>query len=106
LRLFAAGLGAKHIYAVADAHKISRHPYFGKKGASGIFYDEIWEDRGGVRVAETHFELPLAGSRRDLEEVAAKKRSMYRRRYQMLDEIAAALPSNLAAVERRRFDAK
>lgn len=106
LRLFAASIGAKHVYAVADAHKISRHPYFGENGARGLFYDEIWDDRGGTRVAETHFELPVAAMRRDLEEIAAKKRSMYRRRYEMLDEFAVSLPRDLAAVERRRFDAK
>jgi uncharacterized protein VirK/YbjX len=31
---------------------------------------------------------------------------MYRRRYEMLDQIAAAMPRDLAAAERRRFDAK
>jgi uncharacterized protein VirK/YbjX len=105
LRLFALTIGVRHIYAVADEHKISRHPYFGKKGTLGLFYDDVWVERGGSRVANTHFELPLAGTRRDLNEVAAKKRSMYRRRYEMLDELAASLPNDLARAERRRFDA-
>jgi uncharacterized protein VirK/YbjX len=106
LRLFGASIGARHIYAVADAYKISRHEFFGKAGAHGLFYDEMWDERGGVRVAETHYELPLAGTRRGLEEIPSKKRSMYRRRYEMLDQIAAAMPRDLAAAERRRFDAK
>jgi len=74
--------------------------------AAGMFYDDVWADRGGTRVAPTHFELPLAGSRRPLEEVAAKKRSMYRRRYEMLDAIDAALPTDLTTAERRHFDAR
>lgn len=106
LRLFAIPVGARHLYAVADAYKISRHEYFGKRGAPGLYYDEIWEERGGVRVAPTHFELPLGGTRRDLEQVASKKRAMYRRRYEMLDQIAAAMPRDFTAAERRRFDAK
>jgi uncharacterized protein VirK/YbjX len=106
LRLFALKLGVRHIYAVADGHKISRHKYFGEKGAPGLFYDDVWQERGGVRIAETHFELPLAGSRRPLEEVAAKRRSMYRRRYEMLDQIEAMIPSDLTKAERRQFDAR
>ena len=98
LRLFASSMGVRHIYAVADDHKISRHPYFGKK-------DEVWLERGGSRVATTHFELPLIGTRRDLEKVAAKKRAMYRRRYQMFDDLAASLPQDLMQAERRHFDA-
>jgi uncharacterized protein VirK/YbjX len=103
--LFALSIGVRHIHAVADEHKISRHPYFGKKGTLGLFYDDVWLERGGSRVADTHFELPLTGTRRDLNEVAAKKRSMYRRRYQMFDELEASLPRDLAHAERRRFDA-
>jgi uncharacterized protein VirK/YbjX len=106
LRLFAVKIGVRHIYAVADHHKISRHKYFGKKGPTGLFYDDVWQERGGIRVAETHFELPLGGSRRALEEIAAKKRSMYRRRYEMLDQIEAALPEDLTKAERRHFDAR
>jgi uncharacterized protein VirK/YbjX len=105
LRLFALSIGVRHIYAVADEYKISRHPYFGKKGTLGLFYDDVWLERGGSRVAKTHFELPLTGTRRDLNEVAAKKRAMYRRRYEMFDELAASLPQDLAQAERRRFDA-
>jgi uncharacterized protein VirK/YbjX len=106
LRLFAVNIGVRHIYAVADAHKISRHKYFEEKGAPGLFYDDVWQERSGERVAETHFELPLGGSRRPLDEIAAKKRSMYRRRYEMLDQIEAALPGDLTKAERRRFEAK
>jgi uncharacterized protein VirK/YbjX len=106
LRLFAVHIGVRHIYAVADDHKISRHKYFGERGAPGLFYDDVWRERSAERVAETHFELPLGGSRRPLEEIAAKKRSMYRRRYEMLDKIEAALSADLTKAERMRFDAK
>ena len=105
LRLLALRIGVQHIHAVADDYKISRHPYFGKKGTTGLVYDDVWVDRGGVKVADTHFELPLAGTRRDLNEVAAKKRSMYRRRYEMFDQLEASLPQDLALAGRRRFDA-
>lgn len=105
LRLFALHIGVREIHAVADDKKISRHKYFGTKPLPGLFFDDVWRDRSGERVAETHFRLPLQGSRRPLEEVATKKRSMYRRRYEMLDQIEAMFPKDLAQAERRFFDA-
>jgi uncharacterized protein VirK/YbjX len=106
LRLFALKIGVRHLFAVADAHKISRHKYFAGKEAGGFSYDNVWLERGGTRVAATHFELPLTGSRRALEEISSKKRSMYRRRYDMLDAIEAVLPRDLTVAERRHFDAQ
>jgi uncharacterized protein VirK/YbjX len=105
LRLFAVSSGVQRIYAVADEYRISRHSYFGKNETKGLLYDNVWLERGGTRVAKTHFELPLIGTRRDLSEVAAKKRAMYRRRYQMFDELAASLPQDLAHAERQHFEA-
>ena len=106
LRLFAVKIGIRHIFGVADEHKISRHKYFAGKDTAGLCYDEVWLERGGSRIAATHFELPLAGSRRPLEDISRKKRSMYRRRYDMLDEIDAALPQDLMRAERRHFEAQ
>jgi uncharacterized protein VirK/YbjX len=106
LRMFTVKLGLREIHAVDDGHKISRHKYFSGKNAPGIFYDDVWLERGGARIDDAHFSLPLGGSRRPLEDVAAKKRSMYRRRYEMLDLIEAALPSDLTTTERRHFDAR
>ncbi|HMJ06007.1 MAG TPA: DUF535 family protein [Chthoniobacterales bacterium] len=106
LRLFAMKIGVRHIYAVADEHRISRHDYFAGKQTTGTPYNDVWLERGASRVAPTHFELPLAGSRRLLDEVSAKKRSMYRRRYEMLDAIEAAMPGDMTSAERRHFDAQ
>ena len=106
LRMFAVKLGVRHIYAVADEFKIARHKYFGEKAAPRLFYDEVWKDRNGIQLSKAFFELPLGGSRRGLEEVAAKKRSMYRRRYAMLDQLEALLPNDLTQAKRQRFDAR
>jgi uncharacterized protein VirK/YbjX len=105
VRLFAIKHGVQHIYAVADDQRISRHPYFAKKDSPGLTYDDVWTERGGTRVAPTHFELPLLGTRRDLDEVATKKRKMYRQRYEMFDAIEERLPNDLKTAERRHFDA-
>ena len=105
VRLFAIKYGVKHIHAVADDSRISRHPYFARKDSPGLTYDDVWTERGGTRVAPTHFELPLSGTRRGLDEVATKKRTMYRRRYEMFDVIEKSLPADLTTAERRHFDA-
>jgi uncharacterized protein VirK/YbjX len=105
LRLFALKIGARHIYAVADSQKIFRHRYFRKKSTPRLDYDDVWRDRSGEPVTARYFELPLMGSRRPLEEVPTKKRSMYRRRYEMLTEIERSMPSDFVTAERRQFDA-
>lgn len=104
-RLFALKIGVKRLYAVADHQKISRHRYFGKRGAPGLFYDDVWQERGGIRAENNYYELPLSGSRREIEDISQKKRSMYRRRYEMFDKISAAMEKDLADAERRTFEA-
>ncbi|GAB3775748.1 VirK/YbjX family protein [Ramlibacter monticola] len=82
-------LGVARILAVADEHRYFRHPYFGHNPHPDVLtnYDEIWSERGGQRVAPTHFELPLAPSARPLDEVPSRKRALYRRRNEMLGSL-------------------
>jgi uncharacterized protein VirK/YbjX len=86
LRACAPLLGATRIFAVADAHRHFRHAYFGHEPHPEMLtdYDEIWSERGGQRIAPSHFELPMAPSIRLLEDVPSKKRSLHRRRNEML----------------------
>jgi uncharacterized protein VirK/YbjX len=80
-------LRATRIYAVADNHRFFRHGYFkGDDHPIYLDYDSIWKERGGIQIADTHFELPMTPARRDIEEVASNKRSMYRKRYEALDK--------------------
>jgi uncharacterized protein VirK/YbjX len=98
LRMIASAIGAERIIAVSDACRHHRHPFFGQdpKRELPLDYDEIWRDRGGQEISGGFFELPLERQQRPLEEVSAKKRSMYRQRYAMLDtmekNIRDALP--------------
>jgi uncharacterized protein VirK/YbjX len=104
MRLVAQRMGVKRIFAVADAHRIATHRYFAG-GPPHLSYDLVWEERGGWRVDETQFELPLELKRRDLDEIASKKRSMYRRRYEMFDDICSALPQKLSDAQQVSFEA-
>ncbi|STL36881.1 virulence protein [Escherichia coli] len=42
---------------------------------------------GGVCDAERHYRLPAQIARKEIAEIASKKRAEYRRRYEMLDAI-------------------
>ena len=66
-----------------------RHPYFGAHKAQELAanYDSIWLEHGATPSArEDFFEIPMASSRKPLETIASKKRAMYRRRYELLDD--------------------
>ncbi|MDB5578003.1 MAG: hypothetical protein JWR80_3179 [Bradyrhizobium sp.] len=60
-------------------------------------YDELWRGRGGVIGDDGFFVVPAHRQERTVEEIPARKRSMYRQRYAMLlsfeETIAAALRS-------------
>lgn len=106
VRMLAASLGFNHILAVAEAYRYSHHPYFGTGRAQTpqLDYDAAWTERGGVRVAPTHFELPLVANRRPLETITASKRSLYRKRYDMLDAIEAQMAHSLQTRTVVRFE--
>ena len=105
LRMVAPVFNARRILAVADDHRYYHHPYFGGRAESDhADYDEIWEDRGGMRMGSCHFELPLSIATRPLEDIPSRKRSQYRRRGEMLAALQESLPP-LARASMLRFEA-
>ncbi len=54
-------------------------------------YDEFWQENEGVLNTQGYWELPLTIERKSLDEIQSKKRSMYRKRYEMLDIMAQAI---------------
>ena len=88
LRIFGNVIGVSHIAAISDECRHQRHPYFGKNTTRPLpaNYNEIWTDRGGVRESYSTYALPM-NSVRDIDAVAAKKRSMYKKRYELLRQI-------------------
>lgn len=49
-------------------------------------YDQFWSENNGEK-QQFYWTIPCNIERKDLETIASKKRSMYRKRYQMLDEL-------------------
>ncbi|MFJ4156083.1 DUF535 family protein [Pseudomonas sp. NPDC089752] len=106
LKCIARAIGVARIYAVSDACRHHRHPYFGVDKAQDLAanYDVIWQENGAdASLREDFFALGLAPAKRTLEEVAPKKRAMYRRRNELLDavfaQIEAALPGTAGQQE-------
>lgn len=88
LKHLAVRLGVDRLYAVGDEFRHHRHPYFGATKAQELAanYDVIWLEHGATPSdREDFFEIPMAPSIKPLETIAAKKRAMYRRRYELLE---------------------
>jgi len=101
LKMMANNLGVTNISAIADKNRHHRHPYFGGAKAKRFYtnYDEIWLEQKGVLDTTTEFyELPVTASRKQMSEIASRKRSMYRQRYEMLDEIEKLVQKTLGGV--------
>jgi uncharacterized protein VirK/YbjX len=90
LRMIGNALGVKTLFAVADENRHHHHRYFGAADPAklGTNYNEIWIEHGGTPSTLSGFyDIPMNPRRKELAEIPAKKRAMYRRRYAILEEI-------------------
>lgn len=85
------------VFAVSNEDRHHVHPFFGGKkvGQHTANYNEIWEDRGGVRIDRSFYQLSTAERRRAIAEIPPRKRAMYRKRYDMMDEIGRMVCNSL-----------
>lgn len=94
---FAQVLQAQQILAVSnDVHVYRSWRYMDKKTQMHADYDAFWASLGGEKVAGDYFALPLTIARKSEADIASKKRAEYRRRYALLDSVAAQIPSRFA----------
>ncbi|WP_199454062.1 VirK/YbjX family protein [Vibrio owensii] len=88
LDLLAQIWGVETILAV----KTQSHTYAAKRYSKGRIktdYDALWKELGGTEYDRNFYSLPVNAPRRDLEGMSRSKRSMYRRRYEWLDNTKA-----------------
>jgi uncharacterized protein VirK/YbjX len=98
IKYIAVNIGVGKIYAVGDEFRHHRHPYFGAEKAQELAanYDVIWMEHGATpSEREDFFEIPMAPSNKPLDTIPAKKRAMYRRRYELLDSTFKKIDSVL-----------
>ena len=62
-------------------------------------YDQFWQEHGAQKGVDGLLHLPKEPVRKNFEEIESKKRSMYRKRYQMLDEIEEQIRNGLAPIK-------
>lgn len=101
-QLLCQHLGVDRILLVSNDHQQRRDLLFSvTRHAVHANYDDIWLERGAVRLDSTTFELPLLPKRRDAADIPSRKRRQYERRYAMLDAASEGIAATLLA---RRSD--
>lgn len=79
----------EQLRAVGDSEHIYRH--FRKRRAIQTSYDSFWKECQGRCAADGNFTLPARPVFRGLEAIPANKRSLYRKRYAMLETLGKHL---------------
>lgn len=89
---FAERFQVERILAVSNETHIYRSlRYRDKDKQFYADYNAFWQAVGGVCNDGQFYELPCLIARKDLTDIASKKRAEYRRRYEMLDAIQTQL---------------
>lgn len=92
-------LGVARILAVSDQHHARRSSYFAGTDKVHFSMDEAWAEYGGTLDDEGFFDIASKVTYRALDDIPSRKRALYRRRYEMLDGLAARIA---AAVQQLR----
>jgi uncharacterized protein VirK/YbjX len=92
----AAAWNITTLRAVGDTTHIYQH--WRKRKQLPSSYDEWWQESGGCRAADGLFDLPARFVPREVALLKVNKRPLYRKRYQMLAELAEQIRANLASL--------
>ena len=95
LQHLAQFFGVTSMRAVSNGQHIYQH--FVKRKVLQADYDAFWTESAGCRDADGMFTLPIISKARDLTDIKATKRQMYRKRYVMIGELAAQFQARLEA---------
>ncbi len=102
VQAFARETGCGKLYAVAN------HGYYAQNGVRvdrklKTDLDEFWRELGGTELSEDarFFDIPLDEIRKSESEMKPNKKSMYRKRFKMLDELYAEIHERLAPLKRQ-----
>jgi uncharacterized protein VirK/YbjX len=89
-QMFCRILNVEKILAVKESERQHHHYFYMLKNKSEVVsldYDEVWKERGGRCCFNEYYELPIHPVRKPYHMIIAKKRSMYRKRYELLASI-------------------
>ena len=94
LRQICEVLEVDKIEAIRSQYHVANCSHVKKTGKFQANYDQYWEEENGIK-GEKFYTLPLVETRKSMEEIASKKRSMYKKRYALLDEHKETIISEL-----------
>lgn len=96
----ARALGLKKIFAVTNAGYYANNHIRRDRKLKTSFSD-FWAECGGTLTSDQRFfELPLIETRKTFEEIPVRKRAVYRRRFELLDKIDAAVAEKIQSFKR------
>lgn len=98
LQAVARAFGVKHIYAVSnEGYYANNHIRRDRKLKTD--FGEFWQEAGGHITADARFyELPLKEPRKTMEEIPARKRADYRKRFAFQDAIDEIIVANVRKI--------
>lgn len=90
IKMLAAALSCNEIWGISDdAHRSS---HWLSRAMKISTYDKIWLEHGGCKDSDSgFFKIPARIDKRTDEETPTRKRALYRRRYQFLDELQSKI---------------
>ena len=96
VRIIARAENVVKITGVPDRFRYHRHDYFASNHRRDLLldYDEVWKDRGGELNTDGLFEIPVSAYRK-IDLIPSRKRSLRRRRYDLLDQLEDKVGLNL-----------
>ena len=96
----ARNLGASRLLGVGNrihVHRTKRLIHIDWLHRMTFDYDALWQEHDGKPAEDGWHELPLRLERRTRDEIKPNKRSLYAKRYAMLDDLEAQVARSLAA---------
>lgn len=97
--LLADTLGLSQIVAVSNqTHIYNNWRYRSRQEHVHSDYDDFWLTLEGVKNNDNLFILPNHIARKTIEDIASKKRSEYRNRYQLLDDLKLQIQQQLTTL--------
>ncbi len=89
-------LGITELFAVSSEGHYS-NKFHSDKRKPKVSYNDFWTECGGTISSDSRFfSLPLHDKRKTMEEIPSKKRSTYRKRYELLDQVSATIKNMLS----------
>ena len=97
----ARALGLKKIFAVTNyGYYANNHVRRDRKLKTS--FSDFWEECGGILTSDKRFfELPLTEPRKTYEEIPVRKRAVYKRRFELLDELDATVTEKILSFKKK-----